>query len=246
MPQKISEWRYILSLHKGLTGWKCYYTSVLFLFNFLLIFAYISTNIIVYKICMKVNEKLKNTKENFNLRKITILKFQKGSFFMAFGQPTNYFSNPYGGYNYMNPNYNQNYIQPTQPTIQQQQITPVQQIASPTTTPSYPMIYGKIAENYDIVKVSEIPIGGYGVFPLADSSKVYIKMYDKDGNPQTYTYELAKDKTIKQEDLYGNKLNDIYDYLEKLDRKIDDITSGSRPNNSSPIRKKKTEVSEDE
>ena len=167
---------------------------------------------------------------------------------MAFGQPTNYYSAPYNGYNYVNPNYNQSYFPSTQPQPQmQQQISqqPIQQMNS-QPSPSYPMIYGKIVENYDIVKVSEIPIGGYGVFPLTDSSKVFVKMYDKDGNPQTYTYELVKDKSIKQEDTYSNKLNDIFDCLEKLDKKIDDISPNLKTGNLSSLRKKKSEVNEDE
>lgn len=161
---------------------------------------------------------------------------------MAFGQPNNYYSNPYGGYGYAAPNYSMpQYMQPTTvPSVQQQVQQPTPQISQ--TSSSYPMIYGKIAENFDIVKVSEIPIGGYGVFPLADSSKVYIKMYDKDGNPQLYTYELSKGKELKQDDIYSDKLNEIYEYLARLDKKIDDI----KPSSSTSTRKKKVEVNEDD
>lgn len=162
---------------------------------------------------------------------------------MAFGQPNNYYSNPYSGYGYMNPNYPvQSYMQATAvPTVQQQvqQATPQM---TPQMTPSAPMIYGKIVENFDIVKVSEIPVGGYGVFPLADSTKVYIKMYDKEGNLQLYTYDLSKGKESKQDDIYSDKLNGIYEYLAKLDKKIDDI----KPSSSTSTRKKKVEVNDDD
>lgn len=168
---------------------------------------------------------------------------------MAFGQP-NYYQNPY-----VNNMYGQNY-QPqnygTNPYIPQQQVQPVVNNVAPTTLPQptqnqqYPMIYGKIVENADMVRVNEIPIGGYGVFPLADSSKVYIKMYDKEGNPQTYLYELVKSKETKPaEDLYSDKLTEIYDYIAKIDKKMDSIKNASSPI-TTPVRKKKVEVNEED
>lgn len=127
---------------------------------------------------------------------------------MAFGQP-NYYQNPYMNYGQM---------QMPQYTAPMQQL-PMQQPFSTIT--------GKIVESEDVVKISEVPIGGYGVFPLSDLSKVVIKSYDKDGNLQYRSYELAKSSEEKKEDVYQNKLNDIYDYLSKLDKKIDDFKSSA-------------------
>lgn len=128
---------------------------------------------------------------------------------MAFGQP-NYYQNPYVNYGqYQVPQY----TTPT-PTL------PIQ---------SYSTINGKIVESEDIVKVVEIPIGGYGVFPLSDLSKVIIKSYDKDGNIQNMSYELVKQSEEKKNNVYETKLNDIYDYLEKLDKKMDEIKPSSIP-----------------
>lgn len=31
---------------------------------------------------------------------------------------------------------------------------------------------GKFVDNYDIVKVTEVPMGGYGIFPKADLSEI--------------------------------------------------------------------------
>lgn len=125
----------------------------------------------------------------------------------------NYYPNPYMNYgqNYSVPNYQQPYnsqmLQPTLPSIINQ----------------YPSINGKIVESVEVMNAQETPVGGYSVFPLVDFSKVFIKAYDKDGNIQTYKYDLVREEEILKEDIYADKLNDIYKYIEKLDKKIDDI-----------------------
>lgn len=118
----------------------------------------------------------------------------------------NYFSNPGSTY-YGAPQYQTqmpNYFQP-----------PMQQ-------PQYSSITGKLVESEDMAKLQEIPIGGYGVYPLSDMSKVVIKAYDKDGNIQYHNFEIVKNSEILKPDPYEEKFNGIFERLEKLDKKFDD------------------------
>lgn len=160
------------------------------------------------------------------------------------------FNQMYGGgypsYGYIQPQ--QQFNNPYQSVMAQQQ--PTQNtipMTSPTTPQStfgqnnIPMIAGKIVESVEMSKVQEVTPGGYGVFPLTDFSKVVIKAYDKEGNLQYLTYDLVKPEETIKEDVYVNKLTDIYDYLGKLDKKIDSIKVGGT---STPTTRKKKVVEE--
>lgn len=149
------------------------------------------------------------------------------------GQPNYY--NPYltqyqpniGAVNYNPtslPSYSQNSLQSSQIASQQ-----------------YPTISGKVVESEDIVKICEVPIGGYSVFPLADMSKVIIKNYDKNGNLQYLSYTLTQPVDEPMVDPVKDKLNEIYDYLGKLDKRLDDLKLSS----PTPIKKKMIEVEVD-
>ena len=84
--------------------------------------------------------------------------------------PTNFYSS----YPYQN-NYQQ---QLPQPQMQQQMV--------PVAAQNIP---GKIVESSDIVKVTDVPFGGYGVFPKADFSEVYIKMWNGNGTTSIVTFK---------------------------------------------------------
>lgn len=140
----------------------------------------------------------------------------------------NYYPNPYM-------NYGQNsysYMQQPSP----QPIQPVQQ---------YPMISGKLVESIEVMNAQETPIGGYSVFPLVDFSKVYIKAYDKDGTLQVFKYDLVKPEEVKKTDLYSDKLDDIYTYIGKIEKKIDGIKL-SPSSSPTAMKKRKQEVDEDD
>lgn len=96
-----------------------------------------------------------------------------------------------------------------------------------TTPQQYPTINGKIVESEDVVKICEVPMGGYSVFPLTDMSKVIIKNYDKNGNLQYLTYSLTQPIDEPKVDPVKDKLNEIYDYLGKLDKRLDDLKLSS-------------------
>lgn len=125
------------------------------------------------------------------------------------------------------------------PQYQQQQFTP--NYFQSQMPQQYSSITGKLVESEDMAKLQEIPIGGYGVYPTTDMSKVIIKSYDRDGNIQYLNYALVKPVEEPKVDPYETKLNDIYLYIEKLDKKIDDI----KPSSPTPPKKKFVEVEVD-
>ena len=55
----------------------------------------------------------------------------------------------------------------------------MQQIQQPTA-PQY-NLNGKIVDGIEMVKATDIPLGGYGIFPKADLSEVYIKSWNNLG-----------------------------------------------------------------
>lgn len=121
--------------------------------------------------------------------------------------PTNFYSS----YPYQN-NYQQQ--------LPQQQMVPV----------AAQNIPGKIVENSDIVKVTDVPFGGYGVFPKADFSEVYIKMWNGNGTTSIVTFKpvieaaVVKDCSEGEEALNKESLSLILERIGKLEEKLDNIT----------------------
>lgn len=126
--------------------------------------------------------------------------------------PTNFYSS----YPYQN-NYQQ---QLPQPQMQQQMV--------PVAAQNIP---GKIVESSDIVKVTDVPFGGYGVFPKADFSEVYIKMWNGNGTTSIVTFKpvieaaVVKDYSDGEEALNKESLSLILERLGQLEEKLDNITT---------------------
>lgn len=126
--------------------------------------------------------------------------------------PTNFYSS----YPYQN-NYQQ---QLPQPQMQQQMV--------PVAAQNIP---GKIVESSDIVKVTDVPFGGYGVFPKADFSEVYIKMWNGNGTTSIVTFKpvieaaVVKDYSDGEEALNKESLSLILERIGQLEEKLDNITT---------------------
>ena len=126
--------------------------------------------------------------------------------------PTNFYSS----YPYQN-NYQQ---QLPQPQMQQQMV--------PVAAQNIP---GKIVESFDIAKVTDVPFGGYGVFPKADFSEVYIKMWNGNGTTSIVTFKpvieaaVVKDYSDGEEALNKESLSLILERIGQLEEKLDNITT---------------------
>lgn len=125
----------------------------------------------------------------------------------------NYYPNYYAGYPYNI----QVPPQQTQPQVQQQ--SQLQQMFQ------QPMLNGKIVDSADIVKVTEVPVGGYGVFPRADMGEIYIKTWGQDGTTQITTYRPVPPP---QPAAPAPNLNEqVLERLGALESKIDNIMNAA-------------------
>ena len=87
--------------------------------------------------------------------------------------------NPFASPQYMN----NNMMQMPQQQISNMQAQQMQQQPQMFNNQNMALnqLNGKIVENKDIVSVTEIPVGGYGFFPKADLSEIYLKMWNSSG-----------------------------------------------------------------
>ena len=122
--------------------------------------------------------------------------------------PTNFYSNY--------PQYNQ----PMQ--MQQPQNMFYQQSQSQT-------LQGKIVDSEDMVKATDVPIGGYGIFPKADLSEVYIKTWNNNGTTSILTFKPVIVQKEEEEPKINN--SSLYDKMQQLEQKLDDFISFTNNNN---------------
>ncbi len=129
--------------------------------------------------------------------------------------------------NYYSPNiYGSGYNMQVPPQQQQMQMQPQMQQQSQMF--QQPALNGKIVDSMDIVKVTEVPVGGYGVFPRADMGEVYIKTWGQDGTTQIITYKPvpAPQPQPAQTDINSQLL----ERLDALENKLDNIIAASLSN----------------
>lgn len=134
--------------------------------------------------------------------------------------PTNFYSNyPY----------NQQYQPVTQP---QQQMMQPQQMQPQISQMS---LQGKIVDSEDMVRVTDVPVGGYGIFPRADLNEIYVKTWNNNGTTSILTYKPVIKDTPKQIDTDLEEKNIIInndallDKIEQLEEKIDNFISSNKP-----------------
>ena len=86
---------------------------------------------------------------------------------------------------------------------------------------SLPSIQGKVVDNQDMVRVSEVPFGGFGVFPKGDLSEIYVKSWSSNGTTQISTYKpipVEETQEAKEASAHDKLLKKIDSLNEKLDK----------------------------
>lgn len=115
------------------------------------------------------------------------------------------------------PNYNPNYYNPNysynMPYNQNMQI---QQQPQQTQTQT---LNGKIVDSKDIVKVTDVPIGSYGIFPKADLSEIYIKSWNNNGTTNIITFKPDTSQPMAEQ----NPIDVILERINQLENKIDNV-----------------------
>lgn len=78
---------------------------------------------------------------------------------------------------------------------------------------------GKIVDSEDVVKATEVPIGGYGIFPKADLSEIYIKTWNNNGTTQIVTFKplLQIENKTKESNFSETLMNRINSLEQKID-----------------------------
>lgn len=138
---------------------------------------------------------------------------------------------------YYNPNLYQNYMQqysgnymmpqPPMPIMSQNNM-PSQQGQPQAST-----LNGKLVDSLDVAKATEVPIGGYGVFPKADLSEIYIKSWNSNGTTSIITFKpIAPEENptsaMQQE---NNISNMLIQKISELENKIDMLIQPKTNNN---------------
>lgn len=102
----------------------------------------------------------------------------------------------------------------------------------------YSTLQGKIVDNLETARVTDIPFGGYGVFPKADMSEVYIKTWTNNGTTNTITYKpIATEEQMEEE---KNNLNVILNKIVEIENKIDSILSTNTKSAAAPAHPQQT------
>lgn len=124
--------------------------------------------------------------------------------------PTNFYSNyPYGG---------NNIYQQYQP---QQNQTIMQQSAQ---MPVSAGLQGKIVDGEEMVRATDVPFGGYGIFPKADFSKVFIKTWNNNGTTSIIEFNpIVETDKERKEEVDTNVL--LLEKMKDIESKIDSMVS---------------------
>lgn len=138
---------------------------------------------------------------------------------------------------YYNPNLYQNYMQqysgnymmpqPPMPIMSQNNM-PSQQGQPQTST-----LNGKLVDSLDVAKATEVPIGGYGIFPKADLSEIYIKSWNSNGTTSIITFKpIAPEENPTSATQQENNIsNMLIQKISELENKIDMLIQPKTNNN---------------
>ena len=124
--------------------------------------------------------------------------------------------------NYYNPSFYPSYngniqIPPSQYYFNQQP----QQVMN---NPSANGLNGKLVDSEDMARVTEVPIGGYGIFPKADLSEVYIKSWNQNGTTSITTFKPCfSQQQQKEENSLNTDMNTIIEKINLLENKLDAV-----------------------
>lgn len=97
---------------------------------------------------------------------------------------------------------------------------PYNQYQSFPSVPQQPSILqGKIVDSIDVVRATDVPVGGYSIFPKADFSEMYIKTWNNNGTTSILTFQPVEPK--KEENNQNNNFDILLEKINKLEEKID-------------------------
>lgn len=137
-----------------------------------------------------------------------------------------------------NPNYYAQYMQPQQPYVspyaqRMEQLQQYQQTLQNNQMQNQFPALGKIVENVDTVKTTEIPYQGVYFFPTADGSTIYTKQWTENGQTRILTFKPVlednpnnsmSDNSKIEFGAFGEVLEGIQSELKSLSDKVDKLS----------------------
>ena len=105
---------------------------------------------------------------------------------------------------------------------QYQQQMPYQAQSQP---PQSQGLNGKIVDSQDVVRATEVPIGGYGIFPKADLSEIYIKSWNNNGTTSVITYKPESPQVEPVSTI--NPIDGLKEQIDKISLKLDTILAAT-------------------
>lgn len=121
--------------------------------------------------------------------------------------------------------------------LQQQQQGPTQQ--QPQVQQG---LNGKIVDGEDVVRATEVPIGGYGIFPKADLSEIYMKQWNSNGTTSVITFRPVIADPVSMQKDSGELTNILIQKIDTLENKLDMFLNQPAVQ-PQPVERKKLEVS---
>lgn len=92
--------------------------------------------------------------------------------------------------------------------------------------PAVAALQGKVVDSVDMVRVNEIPFGGFGVFPKGDLSEIYVKSWNNNGTTQINTYKPIPIEETKEAKEISSR-DELLEKINALNERLDALMSGA-------------------
>ena len=79
---------------------------------------------------------------------------------------------------------------------------------------------GKIVDGEDVVKATEVPFGGYSVFPKADLSEIYVKTWTQEG-----ATKILKFKPYIEEPKEEITMTTLLERINAIEKKLNEMAA---------------------
>ena len=92
--------------------------------------------------------------------------------------------------------------------------------------PAVAALQGKVVDSVDMVRVNEVPFGGFGVFPKGDLSEIYVKSWNNNGTTQINTYKPIPIEETKEAKEISSR-DELLEKINALNEKLDALMNGT-------------------
>ena len=92
--------------------------------------------------------------------------------------------------------------------------------------PAVAALQGKVVDSVDMVRVNEVPFGGFGVFPKGDLSEIYVKSWNNNGTTQINTYKPVPVEETKEAKEISSR-DELLEKINALNEKLDALMNGA-------------------